>query len=126
MEVSLAHGKMQSSWVQIDSRILGEETESRSLFFAHLWSNIGHLKNTCQSSSGKSDSNEGTSCLFRSFFSSHFLSYPKSSDLPSLLVTSFFKHSVKFHILKLPGKHRLLPVPEKSTFCSITYNISHK
>lgn len=32
VEVSLAHGKMQSSWVQIDSRIFREETVNQDHF----------------------------------------------------------------------------------------------
>lgn len=126
VEVSLAHGKMQSSWVQIDSRIFREETVNQDHFSLLTSGQTLVTWKTPVKAPLERVSNEDTSCLFRSFFSPHFLSYPKSSDLPSLLVTSFFKHSVKFHIPKLPGKHRLLPVPEKSTFCSITYNISHK
>lgn len=85
IEGSLAHGMMQSSSVQIDSRIFREETESRSLSSTYFWSNIAHLRNNYQSSSGKSDTDRSTFCLFTSF-SFHSLSYPKSSDLPSLLV----------------------------------------
>lgn len=127
IEGCLAHGMMQSSSVQIDSRIFREETESRSLSSTYFWSNIAHLRNTYQSSSGKSDTDRSTSCLFTSFFSFHSLSYPKSSDLPSLLVTSFFfKYLANFHIPKPPGKHKLPPVPEKHNFYSTMCNTVHK
>lgn len=68
---------------------------------------------------------EEHSFLFPSFFSFHFLSYPKSSELPSLLDTSFLKPQPSF-IFPSPHGNRLLLVPEKSAFCSTMSNTFYK